>query len=151
MGLKLVMRIMTFERPNRRSSFDAPMPFYPPWLCRLLIHVLVGWFIVPMTVSLAGAAPESVEFNRDIRPLLSDACFHCHGPDQARRQGELRLDLEAGAFAQREGHRTLVPGHPEQSELYRRITATDPEERMPPADSGRSLTPAPGFLTPTAR
>src|SRR5262245_18389255 len=71
------------------------------------------------------ASRRSVEFNRDVRPLLSDACFACHGPDKSRRKLYLRLDTEAGAFADARGQRVLVPGKPDQSELYRRITASD--------------------------
>jgi hypothetical protein len=85
--------------------------------------------------------PEVVLFNRDIRPLLSDACFHCHGPDKARRKGSLRLDRPEDAYADRGGYRLLVPGEPGKSELLRRLTAEEPAERMPPAASGRKVTP----------
>ncbi|HVC94179.1 MAG TPA: DUF1553 domain-containing protein [Pirellulales bacterium] len=90
------------------------------------------------------AADGAVEFNRDIRPLLSDNCFQCHGPDQAKRKAELRLDIESAALgmnegAERDGTRPIVPGDPAASELYRRIASTDPDERMPPVDSGRKL------------
>jgi len=84
--------------------------------------------------------PETVQFNRDIRAILSDNCFHCHGPDQAQRQADLRLDREDDAFAKRDGVTILQPGQPEKSELYRRIVSQEEFERMPPADSGRSLT-----------
>jgi hypothetical protein len=82
----------------------------------------------------------AVEFNRDIRPLLSDFCFQCHGPDQTKRKAGLRLDSEAEVFADRGGHRVLVPGKPAESELYRRLVAEDETERMPPARTGRKLT-----------
>jgi mono/diheme cytochrome c family protein len=88
---------------------------------------------------LGAAEPPGVEFNRDIRPVLSDNCFQCHGPDRARRKADLRLDTEAGAFADLGGRRALVPGKPEESELYRRITAATETERMPPAKSGPRL------------
>ena len=80
-----------------------------------------------------------VQFNRDIRPILADKCFHCHGPDAAQRQTELRLDLETGAFGTRDGRHAIVPGNPDASELIQRITTADSAERMPPVDSGRSL------------
>jgi hypothetical protein len=83
-----------------------------------------------------------VRFNRDIRPVLSDKCFHCHGPDAATREADLRLDDPASALAERDGYRVIVPGDLEASELYRRITSTDEYERMPPVDSGRTLTAA---------
>ena len=80
--------------------------------------------------------PETVQFNRDIRPLLSNNCFLCHGPDQGRRKGKLRLDLEADAKKD-----VIVPGNVADSELWARITSTDPDEMMPPAKSKKTLTP----------
>ena len=85
------------------------------------------------------AAPEPIEFNRDIRPILSDRCYQCHGPDAARRKADLRLDQESSAKADRDGGRAIVPGNAKDSELYRRIKADDPAERMPPPKSGKSL------------
>ena len=100
----------------------------------LAVLVLVG------TAITVHAEPPAVQFNRDIRPILSDACYQCHGPDQAKRKAKLRLDTEAGAFADLGGHFALVAGRPEHSELFRRITAKDPAKRMPPARAGRQLT-----------
>jgi hypothetical protein len=85
---------------------------------------------------MSAAGSDRVAFNRDIRPILSNACFQCHGPDSAARKGDLRLDLREAAVAAG----AIDPEHPEQSELLRRIKAADPAERMPPADSGKSLT-----------
>ncbi|MBI1915380.1 MAG: DUF1553 domain-containing protein [Planctomycetes bacterium] len=103
--------------------------------------LLVATLVAAPTLSRADAPTRpQVEFNRDIRPILSDTCFACHGPDKAKRKADLRLDTEDGAFADRGGYRPLVPGKPEQSELYQRITAALPSERMPPARSGRKLT-----------
>src|SRR5262249_35993911 len=84
--------------------------------------------------------PQVVEFNRDIRPILSDNCYACHGPDKARRKADLRLDTEEGAFADLGEHRALVPGDPGKSELLRRISSDDEQERMPPKKAGRPLT-----------
>src|SRR5262249_35188498 len=84
----------------------------------------------------------TVEFNRDIRPILSDHCFTCHGPDKARRKANLRLDTEAGATADLGGYHPVVPHRPDQSELFLRVTARDGKERMPPAAAGPRLSPA---------
>ncbi len=73
-----------------------------------------------------------IEFNRDIRPILSDKCFQCHGPDGAHRKGKLRLDTEEGA-------RVIVRGKPAESELYDRITHVDESKRMPPKKTGKTL------------
>jgi len=80
-------------------------------------------------------AGDSVEFNRDIRPILSDRCYACHGPDQAARKSKLRLDTEAGAKADLGGHFGIVPGDVDKSELVKRISATG-GTRMPPPWSG---------------
>ena len=92
-----------------------------------------------LCVSAAGAE-EKVDFSRDIRPILSNACFRCHGPDAAAREAELRLDIPAGAFAKRKGKAAIVAGHPQRSELMRRISHADPDQRMPPKESNRNLT-----------
>jgi len=81
-----------------------------------------------------------VQYNRDVRPILADRCFACHGPDAAARQAELRLDAAEFATADRDGRKAIHPGKPKSSELLRRVTSTDPDERMPPADSGDPLT-----------
>jgi hypothetical protein len=104
-------------------------------------------FVIALTFALVpgaavrGQAPgEPVRFNRDIRPILSDRCFQCHGPDSAKRKANLRLDTEEGIFADRDGQKVVASGSPDRSELYRRITATDASERMPPAKAGERLT-----------
>jgi hypothetical protein len=84
--------------------------------------------------------PQTVEFNRDIRPILSDTCFNCHGPDQKKRKADLHFDTKEGAFADLGGYRAIVPGNLDKSELFRRISAEDEAERMPPVRSGRKLT-----------
>jgi mono/diheme cytochrome c family protein len=87
-------------------------------------------------------AVSSVEFNRDIRPILSDNCYQCHGPDKAQRKADLRLDTEAGASADLGGRRAVVAGDVNLSELYQRLVAEDESERMPPVKSGKKLTKA---------
>jgi hypothetical protein len=90
--------------------------------------------------SIRGEAP--VEFNRDVRPILSDACYACHGPDKGKRKAGFRLDIEKGAFADLgDGAHALVPGKLDQSVLYQRITSKDPKQHMPPPRVERQLTP----------
>ena len=87
-----------------------------------------------------------VDFQRDIRPILSNACFKCHGPDGDERKGGkknsggLRLDTEEGSRADLGGSVSVVPGHPEKSELIARIITTDEDDLMPPTKSGKPLT-----------
>jgi hypothetical protein len=85
------------------------------------------------------ADASAIAFNRDIRPILADNCYQCHGPDGAKRKAGLRLDQESSAKADRDGSRAIVPGDLEASELYQRITAENDSERMPPAKSGKTL------------
>jgi hypothetical protein len=85
-----------------------------------------------------------VDFNRDIRTILSNQCAKCHGPDAKERKGGtdgLRLDVRDDAVADLGGYAAIVPGHPEKSELIKRILSTDDDERMPPKESGKKLTP----------
>ena len=81
----------------------------------------------------------AVDFTRDIHPILSNNCFQCHGPDASKRKAGLRLDIESDAKADMGKHRAVAPGRPDQSELLSRILHSDPDERMPPADSGKAL------------
>jgi len=101
----------------------------------------VGWIAGALAIAVIALSDGSpaVEFNREIRPILSDNCYQCHGPDGAKRKANLRLDQEASVRADRDGGRAIVPGDLEASELYQRITAEDVSERMPPAKSGKTL------------
>lgn len=103
-----------------------------------------AWALVMASCApLPGAEPAAqVDFNFQVRPILADRCFKCHGPDAKARKAKLRLDQRENAYALRDpqsGTRAVVPHHPEQSELYRRITTKDDEDRMPPASSNLSL------------
>jgi mono/diheme cytochrome c family protein len=104
---------------------------------------IFGWALL----ALLSAAPvvrarDAIDFNRDIRPILSENCFRCHGPDSATREADLRLDREDAALADRGGYAAIVPGDPEASEFIRRIGSTDEGEQMPPPDSDKKLKPA---------
>ena len=88
-----------------------------------------------------GEAP--IDFVRDIRPILAAKCFTCHGPDAKERKGKLRLDTRDGTFgAAASGAQAVVPGKLDDSELYQRIVADDPDEHMPPDKTGKPLTTA---------
>ena len=101
----------------------------------------IACLLLPATLPAAEALPRVVEFNRDIRPILSESCYSCHGPDKNARKAKLRLDTEAGAFGELDGIRPVVPKKPGESEMIRRITTNDPDDQMPPPDSRKKLTP----------
>lgn len=84
---------------------------------------------------VAAAPASDVDYNRDIRPILSENCFACHGPDEESRQAELRLDIPEAAFAARDGMPALKPGKPSESQVWLRVNSEDADLRMPPADS----------------
>src|SRR5262245_49364969 len=103
-------------------------------------------FVLPLFMSAMLVSPlvgeDKLNFSRDIRPILSNACYKCHGFDDKTRQANLRLDTLEGATSKLEsGAVPVVPGKPAESELVRRITSTDATEKMPPPDSGKSITP----------
>lgn len=101
------------------------------------------FFIPLLAIASSTFAAAPINFNRDIRPILSQNCFQCHGPDEATRLGGVRFDLRDKAIAPADsGAKAIVPGKPAESELVKRILHKDPEERMPPAKSGKSLTAA---------
>ncbi len=89
----------------------------------------------------ADGPPGKIEFNRDIRPILSDTCYTCHGPAQSTRKADLRLDTRDGLFGDLGGYRAVVPGKPGQSDLLRRVSTAERSKKMPPPSSGRQLTP----------
>ena len=103
-----------------------------------LTQLLFGRFL-PLALTLwptIGVHAQQVDFNRDVRRILSDNCYLCHGPD--KQESKLRLDVAEVAMAKG----ALVPGRPEASEMMLRITSRDPDERMPPPDSNRRLHPS---------
>lgn len=102
------------------------------------VTVVVATVLIVLVFNRTGAA-QQVEFNRDIRPILADNCFPCHGPDAGSREADLRLDLEDELYRDRDAP-VVVPGKPDRSELIRRVLTDDPSERMPPPDSNRQLT-----------
>ena len=118
---------------HRRSCLKKDLPIEMSRFLPFLLTLLLG----PSTFS------QEIQFNRDIRPILSNKCFLCHGPDEKKRKADLRLDLREGAVADLGGYAAIVPGKPEESELLARIAHDDPEEIMPPPKAKR------GQLTPS--
>ena len=107
-------------------------------MTRMTNYLVLFAGIVALPFSGAASA-EEISFNRDIRPILSENCFHCHGPAEEGRKAELRLDEPGSAYADRDGVRAIVPGDLKASEAVFRIRSTDPDEVMPPADSHYKL------------
>jgi len=88
--------------------------------------------------SKEGAIPDKISYNFDVRPILSDKCYACHGPDANKRKAELRLDIQDSAYAplkETKGAFALVPGKPEESEVFKRVSSTDPTYQMPIPES----------------
>jgi hypothetical protein len=109
-------------------------------LCRVIpLKRNLNLLIFCLVQAFAWAAP--VNFDREVRPILSDACYHCHGPDEKARKAKLRLDTKEGAFRVQDGKAVILPGKSSESELFKRITSADPDEKMPPPDSNRKVTP----------
>ncbi|SVA94297.1 uncharacterized protein METZ01_LOCUS147151, partial [marine metagenome] len=90
--------------------------------------------------SFVTGVAEEISFNRDVRPILSANCFSCHGPDKKARKAKLRLDTREGALFDLGGYRALEPGKADDSELILRVETDDPDDQMPPPDTGHALT-----------
>src|SRR5437762_1390547 len=100
---------------------------------------LIGLLGLMGGVLRAADLPAKVEFNRDIRPILSENCYQCHGPDKNARKADLRLDTRDGLFTAIDGNTPIAPGNLDKSELYRRIVTTDRDDLMPKPKSGKKL------------
>ncbi|HEY2341907.1 MAG TPA: DUF1549 domain-containing protein, partial [Chthoniobacteraceae bacterium] len=103
----------------------------------LLVTGLAGGAFLPAALADSG---EKIDFNYDIRPILSSKCFHCHGRDEAARKGHLRLDSLDEAMKEHDDEKAIVPGHPDDSALVTRIHSSDPDEIMPPPKEKKKLT-----------
>lgn len=114
----------------------------------LLPRFLTSSFLALITASFAAQGvensqtPREIRFNRDIRPILAEHCFHCHGFDQKTRKADRRLDEMEGAYAEKDGVRAVVPKDLQKSDLHRRIHSKDPDEVMPPPKETKQLTAA---------
>jgi mono/diheme cytochrome c family protein len=107
---------------------------------RLILASVTALFVLGHVA--AAATPGKLDFDRDIRPILSDNCFACHGPDEAQRKANLRLDTPEGALQDRKTYKIIAPGDSAHSRLYQRISAVQKSARMPPPYAQRQLTPA---------
>ncbi|MGD9644872.1 MAG: PSD1 and planctomycete cytochrome C domain-containing protein [Pirellulales bacterium] len=120
------------------SPLAQQRPWHAAWVAKPVGRALI---VIVASQFMGSAAAAEIQFNRDIRPILSNNCFACHGPDSAKREAGLRLDREEDARAELEsGETAIVPGDAAASALAARITTTDEGLRMPPVDSGKSLT-----------
>jgi len=108
----------------------------------LRLAIPIFSFCLPLSFA-AQVARGDVDYNRDVRPILAENCYRCHGPDAAERKAGLQLDMEEAAFAAlKSGGHAIVRGDVSKSELIARITASDSSDLMPPPDSGKTLGPA---------
>ncbi|WP_430452835.1 PSD1 and planctomycete cytochrome C domain-containing protein [Rhodopirellula europaea] len=122
------------SRSYPRSPGERSRHFGKPF-CAVLLASL-GW-IFSSLVSPKALQAEDVSFSRDVLPVLSDRCFHCHGPDEGNREADLRLDVESAAKEDRGGYAAVQPGDLESSEIWSRIISDDEDMLMPPPDSHR--------------
>ncbi len=124
--------IVFFLRPRQieknRTQFMDDLSRLRSIVCRSIV----------LMFALSTVGAEKPSYNRDIRPILSDNCFHCHGPDQKTRKGKFRLDVREDAVAKN----AIVPGKPEESEVIARIFASNPDDIMPPSEAHKVLTTA---------
>jgi len=137
-------RSRKFRSPRRHTAVGLALLVGALGLCFAAIDFKPAAAVEKVVARASDPAmpAKKVSFNREIRPILSEACFRCHGPDSHARQADLRLDTRDGATQKFEGRAAIVPGNTKLSELIKRITSTDPDERMPPPTADHQLTPA---------
>jgi hypothetical protein len=111
-------------------------------MCPVKKLIVTLTLLAAVSAFVAPAARAGVEFNRDVRPILSDNCFYCHGIDPKHRKAGLRLDMGDSALAERDGVHAIVPGQPDKSDAWSRINTSDPDSAMPPPKSHKTLTAA---------
>jgi hypothetical protein len=108
---------------------------------RTALWLAAGLLLISPSAPAADKGKAKIDFIRDIRPILSDNCFACHGPDEKERKGKFRLDIAEDALKPgKSGEIAIVPGAPEKSELIKRVTTTDEDDVMPPLKSKKKLT-----------
>lgn len=109
-------------------------------MCKRMTISCLSLVVICQLVILPASGVPPIDFDRDIRPILSNTCYTCHGPDSNKRSTDIRFDQRDGLFAKLDGSTVVVPGKPDQSDLVRRITSKDADVRMPPADQKQQLT-----------
>ena len=103
-------------------------------------YFTIALVLLIVATRAASAETPSIDYDRQIRPILAHNCYACHGPDENNREGGFRLDQKKGAMAEADsGGQPIVPGDADSSELYARLITDDDDLRMPPADSGKML------------
>ncbi len=124
------------------AIFGSPSGTTQKVRCVPALFLVISVLASPCSAATAKDAAPQIDFNRDVRPILTENCFKCHGPDDGSRKGRLRLDERSEALKPaKSGSLPVVPGAPEKSEVFARVTASDPDDRMPPVQSGKTLTP----------
>ncbi len=112
-----------------------------PLTAMLVCFCLAVLGLSSVSADQSESAQATVDYNLDVRPILANNCFACHGPDAKTREADLRLDTKEGAFSEPSGYPVIVPGKPEESELHLRVVSNDDNYRMPPAGFNKTLTP----------
>src|SRR5439155_11060101 len=148
-GLCCVVRALTtsVQTPVRHAICGSLWPARSslPRILRPMRRLLSLFLALSVLAAAVRPAPTqqpggpTVDFNRDVLPILSNHCFQCHGPDAAARKAKLRLDTKDGAFRVKDGVTVIVPGKSADSELYRRVSSHDDTEVMPPAKANKKL------------
>lgn len=137
-GLRYDVVSLIWHMMNQSSN--CGIPFRSNGLRLAAAAFLTVGCLANPSSSPAANPPGKVDFNRDIRPILSDNCYACHGPDSEKRKAGLRLDLREAALTKlKSDNVAIVPGHPEKSSLVERITTPDEDDHMPPPDTGKRL------------
>ena len=130
----------TFSMETRTTKERVTAEVYGYTLRTSSMKTLLFIIATSLLPAFNGNSAE-VDFARDIRPILSDKCFFCHGPDEERREADLRLDIKENAFRETDGVAAFRANDLNGSEAWHRITTDDPDDLMPPSESNKSLTP----------
>lgn len=131
---------MRFSYAEHKSQLTTPTQSNGPSVSNMSFPIKCCFAVLGLIFTVENSFGAEIEFNRDIRPILSNHCFQCHGPDSNTRHAGLRLDLRESALRETDsGTVAIVPGNPSASELLKRVSSTDPLEQMPPDDGPKRL------------